>query len=230
MGSDNLFNKRREERRKRKENTKIQKSNKWLVVCEGTQTEPNYFKEAVSTINEELDDKYKLNVKVLGKGMNTISLVESVEDVLNEVDKYNVDTIPYGKIFVVFDKDSFSSESFNEAISMCEKRGYIPLWSNQAIEYWFLLHFNYIEVGMNRTMYENKINEYFAKAGLKYKYKKNDEKIYSKLSQYGNLQMAIEYARRIHLSHNNDTPSKSESYTTVYKFFDEIDERLKELK
>ena len=63
----------------KKENNKekkIQKSSKWLVVCEGTQTEPNYFKSAVSAINEGLDDKYKLNVIVLCKGMNTISLVK----------------------------------------------------------------------------------------------------------------------------------------------------------
>ena len=41
MGSDNLFKKRREERKKRVENIKKQKSSNWLIVCEGTETEPN---------------------------------------------------------------------------------------------------------------------------------------------------------------------------------------------
>ena len=41
------------------------------------------------------------------------------------------------KIFVVFDKDSFSDDDFDDTIKMCEDNGYIPLWSNQAIEYWF---------------------------------------------------------------------------------------------
>ncbi|MBE6160232.1 MAG: RloB domain-containing protein [Lactobacillales bacterium] len=230
MGSDNFFNKHREERRKRKENVERQRSSNWLVVCEGAQTEPNYFRGAVSAINEGLEDKYKLKVKIVGKGMNTISLVKSVEDLLNDIDEYKTSTIPYGKIFVVFDKDSFSPESFDKAVSMCEKNGYIPLWSNQAIEYWFLLHFNYIEARMDRTLYESKINEYFKIAGLKYKYRKNDEEIYSKLSKYGSLGQARKNASRIHLNHDKDTPSNSESCTTVYKFFEEVDERLKELE
>lgn len=118
MGSDNLFNKHREERRKRKENIEKQRSSNWLVVCEGLQTEPNYFKGAVDAINEKIDSRYKLKVKIVGKGMNTTSLVKSVEDLLNEIDEYKISTIPYGKIFVVFDKDSFSPKEFNEAVAM----------------------------------------------------------------------------------------------------------------
>lgn len=119
--------------------------------------------------------------------MNTLSLVKSVEDIQNEIDDYKSTTIPYGKIFVVFDKDSFSKELFDEAVKMCENKGYIPLWSNQAIEFWFLLHFNLIDSRMDRTAYATKINEYFKKSGLNYKYKKNDEKIYIKLCTYGSL-------------------------------------------
>ena len=48
---------------------------------------------------------------------------------------------------------------------MCERNGYIPLWSNQAIEYWFLLYFNYIDTGMDRKSYESKLNEYFKAKG-----------------------------------------------------------------
>ncbi len=230
MGSDNLFNKRREGRIKRKENVEKQKSSNWLVVCEGTKTEPNYFEGAVDAINEGLDEKYKLKVKIEGKGKDTVSLVKSVDDMLNDVDKYKTSTIPYGKIFVVFDKDDFSPLMFNEAVVVCEQRGYIPLWSNQAIEYWFLLHFNYVDVPMDRTSYEDKLNEYFNSAGLEYEYKKNDKTIYSKLSKYGSLEQAKKFAVRIHQSHSKDTPSNSESCTTVYKFFLEIDERLKELE
>ena len=110
--------------------------------------------------------------------MNTVSLVNSVEDLLHDIDEYKISTIPYGKIFVVFDKDSFTPEAFNQAIIMCEKSGYIPLWSNQAIEYWFLLHFHYIDVKMDLKQYQNKINEYFKNAGCTYCYKKNEKDIY----------------------------------------------------
>ena len=81
-----------------------------------------------------------------------------------------------------------------------------------------------------RTLYERKINDYFKRSGLDYKYRKNDENIYSKLSIYGSLEQARKNAYRIHLSHEKDLPSNSESCTTVYKFFDVVDERVNELK
>lgn len=80
MGSDNLFVRRKNERKKRKENISKQKSSNWLIVCEGTKTEPNYFIEAVNEINKNIEDKYKLKVNVIGTGKNTVSLVKSVED------------------------------------------------------------------------------------------------------------------------------------------------------
>lgn len=230
MGSDNLFNKRKAERQSRKENIIRQKSSKWLIVCEGEQTEPNYFLGAVNEINKNIDDKYKLKVTIKGEGKNTVSLVKRVDELQNEIDKHKTTTVPYGKIFVVFDKDSFSDDSFNQAIQMCNTNGYIPLWSNQAIEYWFLLHFNYIDVGMDRKMYQTKINEYFKRTGLSYKYHKNDKDIYKKLCEYGSLKNAIKNASSIHTKHLNDKPSQAESCTTVYKFFKEVEERLDELK
>lgn len=230
MGSDNLFVRRKAERQKRKENTERQRSSNWLIVCEGKQTEPNYFMGAVNAINQNLEDKYKLKVKIMGMGMNTISLVKTVEDIQSKIDEYQTSTIPYGKIFVVFDKDSFDDDTFDKAIEMCIANGYIPLWSNQAIEYWFLLHFNYIEARMDRKMYADKINEYFKNVGLKYKYQKNDKNIYSKLCEYGSLEKAIKNSKHVYSNHINDKPSKSESCTTVYRFFDEVNERINELK
>lgn len=231
MGSDNLFAKRRLERQQRKEAVIKQKSSKWLIICEGVQTEVNYFQEVINDFNKNIEDKYKLDVKIVGKGMNTVSLVSSVDDLLNQIDEYrNLSTIPYGKIFVVFDKDSFDKNLFDRAIDMCNKNGYIPLWSNQALEFWFLLYFNYIDSKIDRNLYAEKLEEYFSKCGLKYKYKKNDKTIYSKLKEYGNLEKAKKNAKRIHSNHSNDLPSDSESCTTVYKFFEEIDERLKELE
>ena len=230
MGTDNLFKKRKEERVKRKENVRKQKSNNWLVICEGKQTEPNYFKSVINDINKDIDDEYKLKVKIVGMGMNTISLVESANEFLSNIDEYKLSIIPYGKIFVVFDKDDFTSYAFDKAIKICNENGYIPLWSNQAIEYWFLLHFNFIEGKMNRKLYKSKINEYFKSLGLDYSYTKNNKEIYNKLIQYGSLEQARKNALKIYLNHINDEPSNAESCTTIYRFFDAIDERLEELK
>ena len=153
-----------------------------------------------------------------------------VDDIISNIEKCKNSIIPYDKVFVVFDKDSFTKDSFDNAVYMCKEKGYIPLWSNQAIEYWFLLHFNHIDSHMDRTLYQSKLNEYFKKAKLEYKYKKNDKTIYSKLIKYGSLEEAKNRARNIYFKNRENTPSNSESCTTVYKFFDEIDSRLEELK
>ncbi len=231
MGSDNLFRKRKAIRRARKEEIKKQKPSNWLVVCEGTKTEPNYFKSAIDEINKKLPDNSKLKVNVVGCGENTLSLVKTAEDLQSEYDKYlNEKVVPYGKKFVVFDKDDFDDEQFNRAVDLCKKCNFIPLWSNQAIEFWFLLHFYYIDSKMNRRQYAEKIDQYFMDKGLKNKYKKNDPKIYKKLCQYGSVENARKNAEKVFKQNFNGSPAKAESCTTVYKFFDEIDETIDELK
>ena len=227
MGSDNLHIRRSAERKSRKENILKQRSSNWLIVCEGTKTEPNYFEKAIQDINTNIEDKYRLKVKVVGKGVSTKSLVKAT-DLQIKIDKYSNSVIPYGKIFVVFDKDSFSDDDFDDTIKMCEDNGYIPLWSNQAFEYWFLLHFNYVEGKIHRTQYASKLNEYFKSSGLNYKYKKNDKEIFNKLCKYGSLENAIKRAKKIHTSFGDTHPSEQESATTVYKFFNCVEEKIQE--
>lgn len=229
MGSDNIQLKRTKSRSIRKQETEILKPNKWLIVCEGKSTEPNYFKGAISEINNNLDPKHQLKVDIKGQGKNTMSLVKTAIELQTIVDKYNNTIIPYGKIFVVFDKDDFEDDQFNNAIAMCKSNGFIPLWSNQSIEFWFLLYFDFICSAMHRELCVTKLNENFYKNKLN-KYKKNDSEIYFKLTRYGSLKNAKKNARKIHLEHKNHSPSKSVSCTTVYKFYDEVDERLEELK
>ncbi|WP_407918897.1 RloB domain-containing protein [Fusobacterium necrogenes] len=36
-------------------------------------------------------------------------------------------------------------------------------WSNEAIELWFLLHFEFISTGISREQYIGKLNFYFKK-------------------------------------------------------------------
>lgn len=62
MGSDNLHIRRSAERKSRKENILKQRSSNWLIVCEGTKTEPNYFEKAIQDINTNIEDKYRLKV------------------------------------------------------------------------------------------------------------------------------------------------------------------------
>lgn len=231
MGSDKLFKKRTKARKIREQNTRKQRSETWLIVCEGEKTEPNYFEQAVKHINEKLNSEEHIKIKIVGSGFNTKSLVNSAISLQQIVDKHiRKASIPYGKTFVVFDKDDFSNDEFDNAVRMCEQESFIPLWSNEAFELWFLLHFNNIQTYIPRVDYSKKLNQYFKKKGLTYKYKKNDKDIYNKLINYGSIESARKYAYNNLCNNKDNPPSQSFSCTSVYKFFDAVDERLEELK
>jgi len=225
MSNDNLHKRRNDERQRRKTDIKNQRKGTWLIVTEGEKTEPNYFEEAIKDFNNGLNEDDKIKLDIMGQGMNTLSLAKSAEEFVYEVDKYRNKTPIYSKVFVAFAKDSFNDTLFDEAIKFCENQGWIPLWSNEAFELWFMLHFYYNDAALSRNLYKEKIEEYFKANGLKYKYKKNDKDIYSLLKQYGSLEKALERARKLHLEdHKNDKPSESNCCTTVYKFFEDLDE------
>lgn len=229
MSKKELTLKRNQPRTKRRTETKSQKIGEWLLICEGIETEVNYFTEVIKDINKRLDIKKKIKCEIHGEGIGTTNLVKKAEQLLSYVDKHNKKSKEYSKIFIAFDKDSFSPSAFNGAIEKCQNSGFIPLWSNEAIEYWFLLHFNYIEGHISRIDYEKKINECFKQVGSKHKYQKNDPKIYQKLCELGSLEKAMINARKIHNKLSKVSPAKAVSCTTVYKFFDEIDETIKEV-
>jgi len=66
MGSDNLFWLKKKGKLKREIKLIKDYSDSLLIVCEGEQTEPNYF-ESFQTSG--------VKIKVIGKGKNTLSLV-----------------------------------------------------------------------------------------------------------------------------------------------------------
>lgn len=152
-----------------------------LIICEGTQTEPNYFKALKEMIKEK--DQEKISLKIIGKGRGTNSLLN---DAIKEVEK----SINYiSNVWLIYDKDEFTDESFDEVIEQCQKLNkendviYNPIWSNESIETWILLHFIRFNTKMGRKDCIKKINENFAKRKLG-KYQKNDIKIYEKLKPY----------------------------------------------
>ncbi len=176
----------RKERTPRKSGILRQEKSKWLVVCEGTKTEPNYLKGVIEFMNTKIPQDMQLDVTITGMGMNTTSLVDKAMELQNLVDRKKREVlIPYKYTIVVFDKDSFSDNDFNKAIQMCEKEGYIACWSNQAVEYFFLLHFFYCDSGIDRKDYKQKIDEQFASHGCSQKYQKNLLKIFHIFYQYG---------------------------------------------
>ena len=138
MGTDEIFKKRRAKLEERKKELKTPTPNSFLIVSEGTKTEPLYFDGLAKYINEKYGngiDVEKPLIDTCGEGKCTVSLVEETSKIVSR------SKTMYSQVWVVFDKDDFGD--FDEAIELAEKSGYHVGWSNQSFEYWIFLHFNY---------------------------------------------------------------------------------------
>jgi len=112
---DNSTLKRIERKEAKRQKETKQKRKKYLIVCEGEKTEPNYFDSLKKSLPRGV-----LNVvdfKIIGEGFNTESLVKRAIQLRNDWEKESNNEID--KLWVVFDKDSFSPLIFNNAIQLC---------------------------------------------------------------------------------------------------------------
>lgn len=155
MGSEDLFKRRREERKKRQHEFKTPKANSFLIVTEGEKTETLYFKGIKKLIQEKVGgmvDVFEVPViDIHGKGSSTGKLIEITERIVKDA------KIMYQNIWVVFDKDDF--EDFDQAIKDGAEKGYKIAWSNQSFEYWLYLHFNYSDSALHRDVWNDKLND-----------------------------------------------------------------------
>jgi len=171
-----------------------------VIYTEGQKTEPFYFKG----LKEELirDSLRIIEIDVFGVGRVTTSLVEYAHI---DVQK-NFLFLDPASVFIVFDKDSFADKQFNEAILLCDKYGYNAIWSNEAFELWYILHFEYLQSALSRDEYNQKIEKALQQRGVKgYKYKKNDINMYETLGNYGEQKTAIKNAKKLMKLHQDKT-------------------------
>lgn len=209
MGTDNLFHKRRE----RKINSRNAAPDRFLIVCEGEKTEPNYFMHFKKKINEI--KKNSVNIQIEGTGKNTISLVDHTIRLMNRA-------IPdYTQIWCVFDRDSFPTGNFEIAIDKAIKAGIDVAYSNEAFELWYLLHFHYYDSSFNRDQYIEILDGIFSEK-LKRSYQKNLEGIYELLNFIGNEEFAIKNARKLNEINGHLNPEKANPSTKVYALVEEL--------
>lgn len=172
---------------------------RFLIVCEGEKTEPNYFRSFRVPGHVE--------VVVQGTGYNTVSLVRVAIGLK--------DTGDYDQIWCVFDRDSFPAESFNEAISLADRKGVKVAYSNEAFELWYLLHFDFLHTGISRADYITKLEE---KIGAKYE--KNSKEMYDRLVE--RQEEAIRNASRLLSMYEPRLPAEDNPSTTVHLLVEEL--------
>lgn len=191
-----------------------------LIVCEGVNTEPSYFK------------KFRLSsatIKPIGEGYNTVSLVERAKQLASENS--------YDQVWCVFDADPKpdnpnQAKNFNDAISLAESKGYGLAYSNQAFEYWLILHFeDHQGGGMARTDYEKKINKLLEPHKVSYD-GQGSKKVTSRLfdlldgvdskTKENRVDLAIKRAERNYDLFDHTNPASEESSTTVFRLVREL--------
>ena len=191
----------------------------YLIICEGKQTEPNYFNGIKQAINKKYGNKVEVlipSIDVKGTGMNTESLVKYTQKTVNHANKV------YGQVWVVFDKDDYSEEQFDSAIKSCD---YNVAWSNPNFEVWLLAHFKKITRQISKEKVLEELDKEFEKNKLG-KYTKNDENIFEKASSEGKLHTAIKNCEIMEELDKEGQASRRNPMTRVYKLVDGLKEYL----
>ncbi|AWY42277.1 RloB domain-containing protein [Pseudomonas putida] len=116
----------------RKKSTK-EAGKRYLIVCEGSKTEPNYFRE----LRHDLRLK-TATIEICGEecGSDPVSVYEYAVTVVEEEKGAK-----YDQVFCVIDKDDH--KNLDEALEKIAKQGdgFTAILSYPCFEYWLLLHF-----------------------------------------------------------------------------------------
>ena len=185
---------------KRNNRVKRTENNVILIVCCG-ETEEKYFK----AFNLDLGE---VKVKAITKPQSPTLMVKHAKKLSKEQN--------YIQVWCVFDKDEFTD--FNDAISKADNEGIKVAYSNQAFEYWFILHYENSKGYINRKDYSKILEKH-----MKNPYHKAEDNIYEELRD--KIDFAAGNAKVIHQTFKKEggQPSEWESCTTVYKLVKELE-------
>ncbi|PKL10685.1 MAG: hypothetical protein CVV48_09515 [Spirochaetae bacterium HGW-Spirochaetae-4] len=216
MASREIERRRRQESHNlKRKRARLSVSPTILIVCEGKNTEVSYFNKL----------KFRsATIVPVGEGFNTISLVERAELLASEK--------KYDEVWCVFDRDDFPAYNFNNAIWKARSKGFEVAYSNQAFEYWIILHFRDHQGGaMDRSQYGIQINRQLRSFLLHYDHdgsKDITDELFNLLFSidptYGNprSQLAIERSRKIYNRFDHSSPATEESSTTMHLLFEHL--------
>lgn len=178
----------------------MQIRDKVLVMCSG-ETEEIYFNHYKSKHKKDLEN---ISIKVLThKKSNPMAVIQATLALINDFDE----------VWAVFDKDDFAD--FDEAISIALENGVNCAFSNEAIEYWFLLHFENKTGAISRANLNNELGR-----KLDFEYDKGAETIQRTCLKINNKLLVAEERAQVgherHIVNSGEKPSNWCSCTTIY--------------
>ncbi len=192
--------KRRHRRRNLQRRTRSREpGQRFLIVCEGEKTEPNYF--------DDLRVRGRIPGKVKGIGESPVGVVKHAIKLMKEND--------YEQVWCVFDRDIFPVKNFNAALRLAEKHGIKVAYSNEAFELWYVLHFNYHQSATARHLYVGMLKDL-----LGVPYEKNRLDMYERLEIL--QETAIRNAERLLKNYDPPDPARNNPSTTVHLLVQEM--------
>lgn len=187
-----------------------QKPNKLIFIfTEGEKTEVNYFESKKEEVAKRIR-KRNIQIKIKGKGFNTLSLVDFAIDFMSREGEEN------DECWVVFDKDNFEKD-FENAIKKAEANGIVVAYSNECFELWFLLHFCFMTSAWKCKEYEEKLTKELKKitGDKKAVYSKSMDNMYSLIKSMETK--AIKHAKKIlEIQEKEKSITKKNPSTTVF--------------
>lgn len=198
MGSDDLFHKRkaRAGAKLQRQNRERARNKRYLIVCEGTKTEPQYLREML--------DDLRIRPQTVRIAPNEGASPDRVVE--HALKLYEEDALAgdaFDQVYCVFDRDCHTT--FDAAVQRTKDltdagKPFAAITSTPCFEIWLLLHFGYTDQPFHATskksVGDQVVSALKTKPGFA-KYGKGHKKVYIQLKD--KLADAITYADRLHV-------------------------------
>lgn len=176
---------------------------RFLIVCGGEKTEPNYFR-AFQTPT--------IVLTIVPDSKDPAELVQSTwKRYLQELREGE----QFDQVWCVFDCDEFPEYNINAALVLASKHHIRIAYSNECFELWYLLHYHYQDTAMCRRTIIARLEEL-----LRHPYKKNTSSMYSKLES--RVIDAIGHAKRLLSEYDPPDPARNNPSTTVHLLVEQL--------
>jgi hypothetical protein len=191
-----------------------------LIVCEGKQTEPNYF------------NKFREKLLALKKNRTEDIVIDilpakhpAAKHVFDDARQKKESITPrYSEVWCVFDKDRNTDDVYNQLIAKKAKEENIHIaYSNPCFELWFLLHFDYCDNRLSGKDCEKKL------CNRMQRYSKTDTELFDRVTD--KQAVAIKRAETLMNTWEGRTDfAKHNPSTTVHKLVEMLNEYLKKVE
>lgn len=147
--------------------TRRQSLRRYLIVCEDAKSSRLY-------LDKFPYDRALVQIESEGGCGETLSVVERAITLRTEAIRAGS---PFVEIFCVIDRDDHSAERYRRAFEVAHRFNDLHvIWANEAFELWYLLHYEYLDVGLHRDHLNRNLAE---RIGTRYD--KADDSLYVRL-------------------------------------------------